>query len=119
MAVAAIAPVGVGCHVLVQASGHLDEETGQQVAIGLDVAQFGEHPFDGGASIIVFPPDVVSHTLDFVADSICEFAIETPELVGNFAELFLERIHLFPKDPSQFLVGVGALFLFMPDLAGD
>ena len=50
-------------HVLVQASRDLDEQAGQQIAVGLHVAELGEHSLDGCAGVLVPPPHFVAQRL--------------------------------------------------------
>ncbi len=104
-------------HVLIQASGNLDEQTGQQIAVGLNVAELGEHPLDGRAGVLVPPPHFVSQGLGFVAQAFGEFPLKGGKLVGNLAEAFLQSLDLFAQAASQLLVRFGAQILFLANLA--
>jgi hypothetical protein len=96
LAVAASASVRFRGCLLIQASGNLDEQTGQQIPVGLNIAEFREHPFYRCASVFIPPPDVLVQRLGFVTQSLGEIPVQAGQLVGKFAEMLLQSLDLFP-----------------------
>src|SRR6185369_1230726 len=106
----------LGCHVLVQALGDLDEQACEQVAIGLDVAQLGKHPLDGGAGVVLASPHLVAQALDLLGQALGEVAPLDRELVGHLGQALLERLGVLAQAALQLLVGIGAQVLFLAEL---
>src|SRR5437667_323529 len=72
---AALAAVAaLGRYVLVQAFGDLDKQSREQIAIGLHVAELGEHPLGRGAHVVLALAHLFPQALDFMAQAIREVA---------------------------------------------
>src|SRR5579885_876256 len=68
-------------HVLVQALGDLDEQAGEKVAVGFDVAQLGEHLLDRVLHLLALALDLLMKRLGIAAHAVGEIAFELAHLV--------------------------------------
>ena len=108
-----------GRRVLVQALGDLDEQPGQQVAIGLDVAELGEHFFDRVLKILVLALDLLAQRLRFLGQAVGHVALELAQLVRRRAQPLFQRLIVLAQRPLDLLVGIGAQVLFFAELARE
>src|SRR5262249_14167730 len=110
---------GLGRIVLIQALGDLDKQAGEKIAVGLDVAELGEHPVDGCPGVFLAPPHLLAQSLHLVGDAIGEFGALARELVGDLGEALLQGLGVLPQAAFQVLLGIGTQALFFAELGGD
>src|SRR6516225_9550485 len=69
--------------VLVQASGDLEEQPREQVPIGFDIAQLGEHLLDRLLDVLVLTLDFLAQRLHLLGQAVGLVALETAQLFGR------------------------------------
>jgi len=101
---------------LVEAARDLDEKAGQQVAIGLDVAQLAEHPLDRCVEILAATLGFFALFLRGTLKTFHELAFELAQLVDRLADALVQRPDLLAQPPIQGLVGLGENVLVVAEL---
>src|SRR5262245_36896342 len=105
--------------VLVQALGDLDEQPGQQVAIGFDVAELGEHFLDLVLKIVVPALDLLVQRLRFLGQAVGHVALELAQLVRHCAKPPFQRLVMLVQRPLDLLVGICAQVFLFAELAHE
>src|SRR5262249_43375639 len=67
--------------VLVQAPGDLEEQAGEQVPVGFDVAQLGEHLFDRVLDVLALALDFLAQRLHLLSQAVGLVALEPAQLL--------------------------------------
>src|SRR5215472_4391659 len=66
--------------VLVQASSDLEKQTGEQIPIGFDVVQLGEHLLDRVLNVLVPAPEFIAQRLHLLCQAVGLLALEPAHL---------------------------------------
>src|SRR6516165_6341457 len=105
--------------VLVQAPGDLDEQPGEQVPIGFDIAQLGEHFLERVLDILGLALDFLAQRLQLLSQVVGLVAFEAAQLLRRRAQTLFDRVIMFALVPLDLLVGIGAQVFLFAKLGGE
>src|SRR5580704_16561270 len=109
----------LGSQILVEALGDFHEQARKQGAIGLHVAQVGEHLFDRMPEVRVLLMDLVAQRLCLAREAVGDIAIELAELIRQSPDTLFERLVLLAKHGLELFVGIRPLVSFVAQLSGQ